>query len=449
MMEWFKKGKTGRFEDEMWSTSLNILKSKLQTWFEQKFGHNKFILLDEAPNKWNYKIEEVRDFVFSGSHLLRFLELGNLNFEKIKIWVLSSSVKRVMTNIYGIPEKYIGVIPRYELFDLNSKYKEAKELNFVYAGRITPSKNIHHLICFIAELKKYREASLHIFGNFEQQPDPFLGRFESGNYQELIWNLIKDLGLSECITIHQDQGPDEWIKNIGPSSIGVSFSAFYGEDFGVSLAQLQESGHRIFCTDWGGHQDLSGEILKFPINLIPELETPQVFWKDYAQELAKFYVENGFKYIEVNNINHDAQEILPREIEEIRKKLLSRYNPEAQWIFREGLSFFFDTVKGTELKKRMGHELSQQNIEEVFIIAEDWLQKEINNPSLLQRLREELHHRRKIHFLRHNQVYEKSIIYQIISAKKIILRLEKTEVQKCQEFLVNTLGIELGIITIL
>ncbi len=216
---------------------------------------------------FDYILEQLTDL-----NELRYIIpiLGNLTVEPIrwknlnsllrgkKVCFLSASYRQCLQSELLL-NGYLKRIPypvKDSAFDNRPSKKEGGDkISVVYAGRITPQKNILNLIRSFSFAKKLNpKLELVICGNFHDR----------GYHLHHI-----DLGPTYRSTVLEVMESTEGVRYIGNldqaslrslfqnSDYQVSLSTYHDEDFGYSIAQGMAVGLKPILTNWGGHYDHS------------------------------------------------------------------------------------------------------------------------------------------------------------------------------------------------
>lgn len=131
----------------------------------------------------------------------------------------------------------------------------AQTHRLVYAGRLTPQKNVLELMsCFLRAVEDRPELELHIAGEFHDLGHHFHGlKYDFEQYRQTFGALL-DSGKGK-IVFHGFLGQDELSQLFDRCATYVSLSTHHDEDFGVSAAQAMSRGLNAILSDWGGHWD--------------------------------------------------------------------------------------------------------------------------------------------------------------------------------------------------
>lgn len=348
------------------STSLDILKEKAISFFEQKKGITKLWFVDhyEHPPRDFFKDpNDVYDIVLFGDFLKRFLESGNWPLEKMRMWVLCERAKNILMELFHIPTQKVGIIPRYELFPLNIQEKKIEDYllsqkwTFVYAGRISPTKNIEFIIFFTYYLQKYenRQVELIFFGEFDNESFEDRGRFVEESYEEKIVQIITSLeDWENPPKFLGKHGADEWIEHSVENPILINMSTFMCEDFGVSVAQAQQKGWPCFLSDWGGHCDVEGtNVVKIdPIHIGKSFEVLPII-KSKAKILAKEFTNLiSSNRSAQNNLSSTNSNTFPEittisSLDSLRRQFVKKWGTVSILSNRDQLPWFADTSSGS------------------------------------------------------------------------------------------------------
>lgn len=311
--------------------------------------------------------------VFFGSFLRRFLESGNWTCRSVKIWVLSESVRRVLCQVVGVPERHIGLIPREAIFPSPKRnppraFDTGVKENFVYSGRISATKNIDMLLKTVSRLQTDHgySGALTLFGEFDNLSHPDAARKIPGrsiidDYRAHLMNLVEQLPWREKPNFAGRLGPLEWLENAPRDPVFISLSTYIYEDFGVSLAQAQEAGWPAIVSDWGGHREAFSQGLH-RVNpwLIGASYLPPGLI-DFHAEIVAEQIAASFSASQVNlTVDENAaavgdsgqtmvtQEISLQEMDAVRRRFIERMGPACHLIYRNGIEVFADTPPGRE-----------------------------------------------------------------------------------------------------
>lgn len=352
-------------------TSIDILREKCTKFLVDEMGATRIWFPDHCePYPAASGIEELTDVVFFGRFAQKFLESGNWLGHDFRLWTLCRAARDVLIQLYKIPAAKIGIIPRYRLFPASpSSAVKAPPVdesiigrNFVFAGRISPTKNIEALLLSISDLQvNYRRrVTLDLFGSFDSEPHPDRGRRARPDYQEVIRDLVQRLPWVTAPTFHGKVEPDAWLRDDWASPCFISLSTFACEDFGVSLAQAQSAGWPAWLSDWGGHRDAIGKIRRFSISAIGRSGEPEAIVRTKSKILAQCFdaiwpsatpsyaaaPPFGLAYIEALQ---PPENVALTEIDRWRRAAIDEYLPGIHFFYRDasdGMEFFADTPQG-------------------------------------------------------------------------------------------------------
>ena len=299
--------------------------------------------------------EDCVDIVFFGGFLKRFLESGNWNFSSFRFWVLSESVAKVLSKTIGLPLEKINILPRQLIHPPRPEFRNIGKLGgsetLVYAGRLSPEKNISLLIWTFHYLQKehFPDLKLKLFGSFDNSAPFDLGRMLDRDYQREIEELVAELEWTTAPEFCGHLAPDEWIECEISDPIYISLSTFIQEDYGVSLAQAQEKGWPSIVTNWGGQADLyyGAQILLAPLLAGNEYE-PQALRKARGYRYSQLIASSTFEknILKDGGLKTPAATLTRSELEKVRLEFVERYDPEIQLAFQGKLADFADTPKG-------------------------------------------------------------------------------------------------------
>jgi glycosyltransferase involved in cell wall biosynthesis len=210
-------------------------------------------------NRWDFIDENLR------GEYISLLCASSRSLEQISQFVSSSICKLV-----PYPMKATKVLPTF-----GSK--------LLYAGRITPQKNILQLMnVFIKASKFNSKLELHIAGDFHDRGFHLHGLgLNLDSFKDNFFELINNS--NKKIIFHNYLTQDKLSDLIDQCQYSVSMSTYHDEDFGVSIAQGFMKGHELLLSDWGGHELYLTEINRIPVNinesLIPTINQSILFKK--------------------------------------------------------------------------------------------------------------------------------------------------------------------------
>lgn len=417
--------------------SLNWLETHVQSWLSANVkdvgeiwfaDENATHLTSKFPK--NTKNVEV---VFTGSFLLRFLESGLWPFENYRIWVLSHRVKNIFVAMFHIPEERVGVIGR----SLNYDAKERPlGNNFIYAGRLSFTKNIIGLLHLVSclQVDHALDVTLDLYGAFDDFPDESLGRYLPINLKESVTSLIAGLPWTEKPVMHGEVAQGEWLKvnRANPTFISLSTSMY--EDYGTAAQMAHEAGWPCLLSDWGGHSDASAYLM--PTSLIPQTFENEGWLKRKAEFLAG-RIKN--KDLQLNKASQGfiPQKYSAKELETSRNTFMKKWGPEILLCLREKMNFFADTPKGTEFFHHYRNHLSDRVQQKNLFIVNDLvfpirLPRDLNSEFEMISLRE---------------VFNPFFLKRYHSYKRILLIEMNEEIPALMNFFKKILGLSIEIET--
>lgn len=322
--------------------SINFLQKIVGDYLQSTYGYSNLFFPDAYLDSFeNINCEEIVDVILLGSFARSFLESGNLPFKKIRFWCVSQSVKNALVSIFKISSENIGLISREHLLKNPSVKKEinpTKVVNFVYAGRLCPAKNIELLIETVNALEHnyQKEIQLHLIGDFDHQEKIYVKSVADHNYEESIKKLISQMSWKNRPVIYKKEPQAEWMNKFKDNQVFVSLTTNVFEDFGVSVFQVQKLGWPCILSDWGGHKEVaSSNILKIPYSYLSQMKED----KFKASILSKFINENFYSNNFTNKIittNVESPKSLTMdEFDLIRKSFMLEYGPQINLVLRE------------------------------------------------------------------------------------------------------------------
>lgn len=327
--------------------SLDWLREYAKNWLSKNVedcGHvwlpddNHFALTTDFP-KSDHKVE----IVFTGSFLLRLIELPYWRFDQVRIWTFSSVMKQILAEYLDIDPNKVGLIPHLE----NSPHQlNLSKAELLYVGRLNWTKNIEALLYLTSYLQQHysKDITLNLVGTSDDLPDESLGRVEAQAFSDELPKIINSLSWVTPPLLsgyHQD-----WDKFINEKSHFISLSTSMYEDFGVSA---NVAGKSVPCllSSWGGHWDQKGSYL-LSSELIFHSFEPMWIKKRKTQLLAQELIQGHFKSSPQTHITIPGT-ISFKEVVKGASAFIERYLPDILLLLREDLDTFADTEKGKSL----------------------------------------------------------------------------------------------------
>ena len=374
--------KSNRSEEEFEHSQLSIdfLTERIKDVLAKKFAiRNPWFPDSPTWYKSHPKSSEGKpiDIVLFGSFIQRFFETGNLTGQNYRFWVLSKQVKNTMTNMLGMPEESITVIPRSEICHPGELIEmQGDSFDLVFSGRISPVKNIEFYLFFNYFLQKEYNINCRpiLFGDFDNITHDQYGRQLPIDYQQLIRKICKQLNWQNEPQFMGLYPSGEWTKHkdlVNP--IFCSFSTYSKEDFGVSLGQAEMEGWPAIISCWGGHLDSQqANIYKVPLTRIAESTDEFPIIEGKAKALARDFVFNKKSFL----FEPDSPPFqLPTplsltQLDQMRRKAINKWGIETFYIGRQMSDHFADTKRGisffNEFKNIFGY--SQEDTKTVLIL---------------------------------------------------------------------------------
>ncbi len=346
-----------RTNPDVCETSLKLLRERCSEWFERRGEAAWLPDLDVAPPP----MKSVKNVVLTGGFLKRLAESGNWPFAEMKLWTLSSAVKRVIVSEFGVRASAIGVIPRYELFPTPARgtraFPKANEpFTFVFGGRISPTKNVEMLIRTYWHLQRHLKARLVLCGDFDSMAHPDWGRRETADYRAHLERVVKSLRWKQPPEFLKKTAPSEWLKGKFENPVFTSFSTFIQEDFGVALAQAQSAGWPAWLTAWGGHLEcVRGDVRWIDPRLVAYSHEAPALIDLKARHLAASFERASA------NVEPLSETAYPEAV-----------SAAEHLLYREGLEAFADSESGRKLFERHRRSFSAHPADHWAILTGDF-----------------------------------------------------------------------------
>ena len=337
---------------DLCQTSISMLGQKIRPFLESKFSSENVWIPDEATQFNNSSA--VVDTVFLGGFLNRFFEMGNWPDENYRLWTCSQAAREVMIKQLGFSEQEIGLICRYDLFpasNLPLKELDLKDADFVFAGRLSPTKNLESLIWTVYYLqKKYGyNVRLHLFGDSDNMIGADRGHWEIEQYGQILEGLIEKLDWKIKPRLYGKVGAEAWLQYSFKNPVLVNLSTFICEDFDVSLAQAQQIGWPHIISDWGGHRDQKlANGISIPWKLVGRSDESNSTIKLKAEVLAKFLTEEKPAKTLTN-----TQTIVPTltvnraRLDSLRAAVIKKIGPDSFHLSKANFAAFAETKTGS------------------------------------------------------------------------------------------------------
>ncbi|MAZ48044.1 MAG: hypothetical protein CME65_05755 [Halobacteriovoraceae bacterium] len=164
----------------------------------------------------------------------------------------------------------------FPLPPLEVKPIHSQKVEMIYAGRITEQKNVlelmqsFHKVCRLFDL----DFMLNIAGDFHERGHHLHG-FKTENYHNACKKIMEQ---SQFIKFHGNLSQANLHKLYHASNISVSLSTYHDEDFGLSIAQALQYGHKLVLSDWGGHGNYIEHFnsIAVPVSIRERVATPDM-----------------------------------------------------------------------------------------------------------------------------------------------------------------------------
>ncbi len=348
---------------DLCQTSIDILKVRCRELLSGALDLPQLVFLDDY-DAFSAAInpDRVTDLVFFGGFVERFLESGNWPVKEARLWVISSASRDALESLLGIPRQNIGLIPRNKIFTVSGAAPPipggaGQRATWVFAGRISPTKNIELLVRTVHVLQRDwgRNIELQLIGDFDDQPHPDRGRRDGADHRAQIESLVRALEWKVSPKIRPKMAADEWFRQKFENPVLVNLSTFICEDFDVSLAQAQAAGWPAIVSNWGGHRDAREPgTLKIPPALIGHSHLSSEVLGLHAEALAAHLAHaleqdltEGMSGRPYDNDELEIPSLIRREqIDAARQSFILKYHPTIQRVHRHGLVAFADSSQG-------------------------------------------------------------------------------------------------------
>jgi hypothetical protein len=359
---------------DLCQTSIDILGKRCRDWFSARSISGPVWFADDTaafPTAVSGPTSEAPpvNVVLFGGFLRRFLQSETWNAPNVRLWVISEASRRVLGEMMEIEPSHIGLIPRYELFPQGPDPRPfppwSRPLTLVFAGRISPVKNIEALLGTVWHLQTEHKlpVTLRLIGEFDNQPHPEAGRGKTGEYRAKIEELIEKLPWHQRPRLEPKSAPDEWYKKDFENPVLTNFSTFLCEDFDVSLAQAQSLGWPALITAWGGHLDAVGEGLQWlPPQFVGRSYESEESIMRKSQDLARHALTrpSAIPPRAGGRLSLTPMAMTAEQLSGKRRRLIQTIGPEAYLLSVRGLHSFAETEAGRQVLRRYAQSFAER-----------------------------------------------------------------------------------------
>ncbi len=279
------------------------MEKDLQSVFNEKWGLTPVIFCDQCNLLWP-RGNHV-DIVFLGNLLSDFSYIHYLpKNQKYRIWTLSQSFARRLSNIYGLNLNDINVVDRYSLYSRTDAVPLdiQKAKRFIYSGRASTLKNFKLIVSFLNYLGSIKKEKLAL-----EICAPLFKKTDFKVDKSVQWvNFV----------YHGDLG-ESWVNSVDPTGaflVNFSFDPF--DDFNLSLAQWQNAGgatlthSSAFCSDISGENCFkinSSDLIEFFLS--PTLARAQIMWEGCYLDREEKIFNNVEKYFSRDQLVEHSKSI--------------------------------------------------------------------------------------------------------------------------------------------
>lgn len=251
---------------------------------------------------------------------------------KAQLIVLSQRQKNLVASIVGSKVPIHVCAPPMRL-NVNiyprSSFRQSLGINkkahiFMYAGRLSSSKNIHSIIRSFVNFQRHcpSNAYLILCGMLDDSANIFPRQLSKyGSYYLALNKLINDIEpkIFQKIKCLGPLSESETEQLMVESNTFVSLSTFDGEDFGLGPAKALALGCRAILTNWGGYSDFkknyNPQVTLIPVEkqerFVPREDIcARAFEKHVRNKVKKNQFEKKPYLIEscINRLSHIFQE---------------------------------------------------------------------------------------------------------------------------------------------
>lgn len=432
------------FEDLCYK-SISFLEERVAAYLNNEFNIENPWFVDSIGGTLEHSIIEREEIVLFGSFLQRFLESGCWEFKEARFWVLSKQVKNILVELVGISSDYIRVIPREAIVHQKSlkKINKDKEINLVYSGRLSESKNLISVIYTAYYLQKAKgfNFNLSLFGDFDNVSSIYSTKEDIFNFKKEVLTIIEELDWETEPLFMGELGTDEWIKKLPDNSILINFSNYICEDFGVSVAQALEAGIPCILSDWGGFIDYKEPgFLKIPINLISDEVGNNRLLKPRAKKISELIL-NKWDVKDNKKIESKKEEFIyfnKKELDEIRSKFIQRWGYESLFLLRGQANKFFALEKGKRFFKIFTELFSTNKSEmpdKIILISKEIIRDRLLLENAVKEIEDSLRCGEFVECEKIEKAMWKTTISKILNASEIVFSHYAKELDSLIDFI--------------
>ncbi len=322
---------------------------------------------------WNIKDQTENtnelDVLIMGSFFERIFQPEFWPNNDFNFFCLSTKSRQCLLNQFGFDEEVVGLLNRKSLFPPSKNLREFNlnsKTTLIYAGRLSPQKNIEFLIftVFYLQLFYSSEIKLQLMGDFDNIYHKEIIGCPFTDYRNKIFDLIAKLPwVGDKPEIINNLDESEWLGRLPENGIFISSSNLISEDFSVSAAQLEELGYPMLLPYWGGFVDVDGSNIRhYPVELISSSHDKISICSNKAKIFSQIIIAHNFLSPNTRGLSLDiipARKINKHYLEDIYSKNLKRWGSEIALLRDKSFSNFALSTKGQaffeELKRLMAN----------------------------------------------------------------------------------------------
>lgn len=309
-------------------TSISILKERCNHFFTKRnYNANPFYIdIDLADHSTDVTFDsrQTVDIVFFGGIIRKSCILKDLNFSTARLWVLSNSYKKILSDFFSIPPSSIGIIDRLALFEPLPmpqiplpKFIAGKTYNFVYPGRLSRPKNIILLLKAVYCLQKDYDLNINLtlLGDFDEELNHSSRSIARLPLKDEVQALLDHLDWHTKPNIMPPLPSHSWHQSLPSDTVLINLSTYLQEDFGVSCAQWQQQNRPMIISNWGGHCDIFGKnILKINPLIIGDHDYPEELTHFFSKKIAEEIFNSSCASMPIASISMPAK-VAPQPID--------------------------------------------------------------------------------------------------------------------------------------
>lgn len=219
--------------------------------------------------------------------------------------------------------------------------KESNQRRLVYIGRISPQKNLHHLIQIYSQMQISDKEILPliIYGKEDNLGHPNIG-LSNNDYLNFLQKLVNSLNLSNYVQFKGFVERELIDIELNKNDIIISLSTHSDENFGMVIYKYLLKGLRVIITKWGGHNNyshLNCEMISYVNVTFNNENIPIPDYESALNQIVKcIYSKNKDedKFIDLFNFQEHLDQLYEAISSHIDPKVPLAFTPTGESIFQ-------------------------------------------------------------------------------------------------------------------